>query len=793
MPKLDAASLLSDPAPLWLDTASLPESLDADDLLDSADDHHLSATQPGQFSGPQGESFTDDLALGRHVGLAPSPGRPVLAVVSPAPDDPLAQALPWLVRHLGVAAAVEAVVGPVDGDHAASSDDVLPALRRIGFDAHIERRAIRSFGAVDLPAVLLLHSGDACVLTMRWMGAGGQAMCSVVLPGAQPGEITAPEAEIEAEYTGVALVVSPPKPPFASALSRARSAASSAQRSGLASGSLASVAQAVIDAQAAAAAKNPAGWVMGNADHTPVGWDPQQPPLPAQAGPSARAGAGQGAERRSEAAPRVQQHIPPHTHPHTHPHAHQHAHQHTQQPTRQNAPLEASAPAMAQAGDDPAVVLNLSFMQPSAPSSVSGQVFRQEVADAAGLVWRLALAALRGGRSALRSQGIHRVWQLMCGLKATARWVAQAGGRIHGLGRHVSPGLAGLARHLRPLWRQGVAGVHGLADLAGMLGARLAARVTPRPNPCYASFATDPRLESRQEPGDPAQIKPQPEPGLAAPARQLAADERWAERRAAAPAPAAVQAAISAAISAATPAPTDARIAVQTRLAPSLSEARPAWVMDDELQALPVTASATPATPATPTTSARRRVERSRVQAAPTALTLKSAAQSLWSGAASGRLAQWSGLGVWSALCLLVGAPQAWAGMVSASSGQAVRAAPGLLRGAFVADQQRAIEALLAQAQDQLDEAVEAMVCQASQIQALSAGVASLLPAAAAVRLHEPQPTPAHTTGLARSLGGDARGVSGALFLQRAVGNADGHARAARGRGLPRRARHTCR
>ena len=793
MPKLDAASLLSDPAPLWLDTASLPESLDADDLLDPDDDHGLRATQPGQFAGqfaaPLAGPFTDDATLGRLAGLAPQPGRPALAVVSPAPDDPLAQALPWLVRHLGVAAAVEAVVGPVDGDHPASSDDVLPALRRIGFDAHIERRAIRSFGAVDLPAVLLLHSGDACVLTMRWTEAGSQAMCSVVLPGLESGEVTASEAEIEAEYTGVALVVSPPKPPFASALSRARVAASSAQRSGLASGSLASVAQAVINAQAAAAAKNPAGWAQGTAEHPPVGGDAQQ--RPAQAGPSARAGAGQGAEGHAA--------LPAQPHIHAQQHAQQHAHPH------------ALAPAMSPAGDDPAVVLNLSFMQPSGPSSASGQVLRREAAAAAGLVWRVALAALRGGRAALRSQCIHRAWQLMCGLHVTARCAAQAAGRVHGLGRHAGHGIAGLTQRLRPLWGQGVAAVHCLAGVASTLSARLAARVAPRPSPRYASFAADPGLEARHEPGDPGLPRPEPEPSFDAPAWQLAADERWAGHTAAAGAARATVAMTTAGAATGSPfsplsavatpitpaaAPSPVAAAVHTRLVPVPPTARPASVMDDALQTQRATAPATPLC---------RRDDRAPVHAAPSPRTLKLAAQSLWREAASGRLAQWSGLGACSALCLLVGAPQAWAGMVSASSGQAVRVAPGLLRGAFVADQQRAIEALLAQAQDQLDEAVEAMVCQASQIQALRASVASLLPAVAPDRGHDlPQALlnalgsarlPAAGAAAAAAAAVDAHGLagSGGSFLQRSVGNADGHARAARGRGLPRRTRHACR
>ena len=233
MPTLDADSLLSDPAPLWFDHASLRLEPGAD----APDD-----TQPAGLAGPSLADQHLQAALaslaattaghpvGRLVGsLVGQPGgRPALAVVPPPAADPLAQALPWLVRHLGVAAAVEAAVGPVHEDRPLPSDDVLPALRRIGFEAHLQRRTLASFAKADLPAVLLLHSGDSCVLTARWQDAQGQAQCSVVLPGPQPDEFSSAEAEIEAEYSGVALVVSAPRPPFASALARARAASASA-------------------------------------------------------------------------------------------------------------------------------------------------------------------------------------------------------------------------------------------------------------------------------------------------------------------------------------------------------------------------------------------------------------------------------------------------------------------------------------------------------------------------------------------------------------------------------------
>lgn len=135
----------------------------------------------------------------------------------PVQADPLSMALPWLVRHLGVAAAVEAVVGPVDGfpgQHAPGADSILPALRRIGFDARMAQRPLAELREPDLPAVLLLRNGDACVLTRRHTDSDGQALCTVVMPGPQLLELLATDDDIAAEYSGVALLVSRPKPPL---------------------------------------------------------------------------------------------------------------------------------------------------------------------------------------------------------------------------------------------------------------------------------------------------------------------------------------------------------------------------------------------------------------------------------------------------------------------------------------------------------------------------------------------------------------------------------------------------
>ena len=367
MPTLDANSLLSDPAPIWFD-------------------------EPAAVGAPCAAGL--DPLQAALATLEAQARRPLLAVVPPPAADPLAQALPWLVRHLGVAAAVEAVVGPVDDDQPAASDDVLPALRRIGFDAHLQRRSLSSFTKADLPTVLMLHSGDACVLTARWQDEQGQAQCNLVLPGPQPDEFSTAEAEIEAEYSGVALVVRrPARPPLASALARARAAAASPAGAGpLAAG------------PGAAADRAP----MAHADAL-----------------VALAAAVQGAQRamratRADSAP---------TRP-TEAAANSLA-----LPARSAVPLAAQAPA-GLPDDAPAALLNLRFMQADKAVITPGQALSRMAHDARALV-RVTLAPLR-------RRGV-----------ATARALGQ---RARAAGRHLAGLAKALATGLVRVARQGAQG-----------------------------------------------------------------------------------------------------------------------------------------------------------------------------------------------------------------------------------------------------------------------------------------------------------------------------------------------
>ena len=368
MPTLDANSLLSDPAPIWFDAPATAEG--------------LRAALPDP---PPAASATLD-AQAR---------RPALAAVPPPLADPLAQALPWLVRHLGVAAAVEAVVGPVDDDRPAASDDVLPALRRIGFDAHLQRRSLSSFSQADLPTVLMLHSGDACVLTARWRDEQGQAQCNLVLPGPQPDEFSTTESEIEAEYSGVALVVSrPARPPFASALARARAAAAGQAGSGCPTAGPAVAADAAPMAHAdalvaLAAAVQGAQRAMHatRADATPL--RPVEAAAQALAMPLAWPGSAAG-------------------------------------------PLAAQASAKG-LDDDPAAVLKLSFMQSDRAVISPGQALSRMAHDA---------------RALLRATAAPMQRQAAATVRATGQGARAAGRQLAGLAQALATGLMRVARQV---------------------------------------------------------------------------------------------------------------------------------------------------------------------------------------------------------------------------------------------------------------------------------------------------------------------------------------------------------
>ncbi|MDP3084100.1 MAG: type I secretion system permease/ATPase [Rubrivivax sp.] len=124
-------------------------------------------------------------------------------------DDPLAHALSWLTRHHGRERSPESLLSGLPLDGALGPDQALRALREAGFNAGLVQRRIADLHQLLLPAILLLNEGDACIVVARRSGAGASALYDVVMPGREHHACSAVEADIAAEYTGLAIVATP--------------------------------------------------------------------------------------------------------------------------------------------------------------------------------------------------------------------------------------------------------------------------------------------------------------------------------------------------------------------------------------------------------------------------------------------------------------------------------------------------------------------------------------------------------------------------------------------------------
>ncbi len=123
-------------------------------------------------------------------------------------NDALAHALSWLTHHHGRERSPESLLAGLPLAGRLAPDQALRALREAGYSAGLVQRRIAELHQLLLPAILLLKEGDACVVVARRddLGAG---LYDIVMPGRQHHACTATEAELEAEYTGLALVATP--------------------------------------------------------------------------------------------------------------------------------------------------------------------------------------------------------------------------------------------------------------------------------------------------------------------------------------------------------------------------------------------------------------------------------------------------------------------------------------------------------------------------------------------------------------------------------------------------------
>lgn len=122
-------------------------------------------------------------------------------------NDALAHALGWLTGHHGRERTPESLLSGQPLSGRLGPDQALRALREAGFSAGLVQRRVADLHSLLLPAVLLLKEGDACILVAR--DAADPQRYDIVMSGRQYHACTASEIELEAEYTGTALVATP--------------------------------------------------------------------------------------------------------------------------------------------------------------------------------------------------------------------------------------------------------------------------------------------------------------------------------------------------------------------------------------------------------------------------------------------------------------------------------------------------------------------------------------------------------------------------------------------------------
>ena len=131
------------------------------------------------------------------------------------PDDPLLACLVYLTKHFGRPRSAMTLLSGLPLTGARLTPELfLRAAENAGFAARVVSRGLDEIHPWTLPAVLVLHDGDALVL----QDCSAEGDCRVILPAAGGGESTLARAQLEEIYSGYAIFVRP-SPRFAGAAS----------------------------------------------------------------------------------------------------------------------------------------------------------------------------------------------------------------------------------------------------------------------------------------------------------------------------------------------------------------------------------------------------------------------------------------------------------------------------------------------------------------------------------------------------------------------------------------------
>jgi ATP-binding cassette subfamily C protein LapB len=146
----------------------------------------------------------------RAPGMPEEPHDPLADLAQQPAIDPLLQCLAWLTQHHGRARSAESLRAGAPVEGAISPDQAIRLMREAGYNAGLLRKGIEEINQLLLPAVLLLNGGDACVLVRRLDDdAASGVRYEVVFPGPEAAACVAPAAELDQEYSGFILAVTP--------------------------------------------------------------------------------------------------------------------------------------------------------------------------------------------------------------------------------------------------------------------------------------------------------------------------------------------------------------------------------------------------------------------------------------------------------------------------------------------------------------------------------------------------------------------------------------------------------
>jgi len=151
------------------------------------------------------------LAADASQGGGPAAPDPLQGLADQPATDPLLQALSWLTRHHGAARSPESLRAGAPVEGVLAPDQGLRVMRDAGYNAGLLRKSIEDINPLLLPAVLLLKGGDACVLVKRLDDGDGKGpgRFEVIFPGPEAAAVTATTPELEPEYSGFVMVVTP--------------------------------------------------------------------------------------------------------------------------------------------------------------------------------------------------------------------------------------------------------------------------------------------------------------------------------------------------------------------------------------------------------------------------------------------------------------------------------------------------------------------------------------------------------------------------------------------------------